>query len=125
MRVIYKNVKELLIETLEESGYNVYLQGSLTEGDQYEDNFFTIWNPEVPQGMFYNNQPNEAIHLFYVNFFSIDPGLVFMIPRELISKLEAAGFTVHGLPSDAMSDETTHTAAMLSVSYVEKYKRED
>ena len=37
-------LKEKLIEILETMGYPAYLQGSMSEYDEYPESFFTFWN---------------------------------------------------------------------------------
>ena len=37
-------LKEKLIEILETMGYSAYLQGSMSEDDEYPESFFTFWN---------------------------------------------------------------------------------
>ena len=48
--------KKKLIEILETMGYPAYLQGSMSEDDEYPESFFTFWNFDTEEIRHYNNK---------------------------------------------------------------------
>lgn len=117
---------ELLVETLESLGYEVFLQGSMAENAQYPDHFFTYWNDAADGTGFYSNQEGAVLWQYSVNFYSKNPLAVSKMFKSLKGKLtaknvlKAAGFIVTGAGYNVMSDEPTHTGRGITVKYYEK-----
>lgn len=110
-------MEDLLIEVLESFGFPVILQGSLGNDEDYPEHFFTFWNNSSDGESFYNNEETRIIGDYDVNFYSVDPNLVYEKLREAKSKLKKAGFIVSGDGHSVMSDEPTHTGRGLSVLF--------
>ncbi len=114
-------MKSELISTLETFGFPVFLQGSLSDSDEYPSSFFTFWNFETPEDSHYDNAPVRAIWGFWVYLYSDDPAIVDAKLIEAKEKLQAAGWTVEGKGQDVASDEPTHTGRMLTCWRIENY----
>lgn len=108
---------DLLIETLEELGYPVRLQGSLLADEPYPQHFITFWNDSADGTSYYSNDENAIIWVYSVNFYSVDPVKVNTVLLEAKSLLKTAGFTVSGAGYDVPSDEVTHTGRGITVTY--------
>lgn len=117
------DVKKLLINTLEDTfKYPVYLQGSLSDEDEYPPSFFTYWNNDSTDGEFYDNQNNTTNWDLDLNFYSNDPTLVNTIFNSVKTSLKAVGFMVDGLGYDVLSDEKTHTGRGINLIYIQKVR---
>ncbi len=113
-------VKELLIETLSEFGYPVFLQGSLSKDEEYPESFFTFWNNNSFDGSHFDNESISAIWDFDVNFYSKDPVLVNSKLLEAKNALKNQGFIVSGQGYDVASDEVSWTGRGMQVLKIEK-----
>lgn len=114
------DVKGLLIDTLESFGYPIYLQGSLSDEDDYPDSFFTFFNNGTTDDRFFDNAETCTIWDIDLNIYSNDPVVVnetFITAKPL---LKAAGFIVNGVGYDIISDESTHTGRGINLTYCEK-----
>ena len=112
-------MEDLLIHMLEEFGYPVFRQGSLSENDEYPDHFFTFWNNESSDGSHYDNDAASTVWDFDVNFYSINPSLTYSKLDEARSKLKAAKFIISGKGYDVASDESTHTGRGINALFLE------
>lgn len=118
-------VKNLLISTLEEFGYPVILQGSLSTDRQYPENFFTFWNNDTFDGKHYDDNAVSYVWSFDVNFYSTDVEKVNSILLAAKTKLKAKGFVVPGKGYDVGSDEPTHTGRGINALYLEIERTEE
>lgn len=107
-------MEDLLIDTLSALGYPVILQGSLLPDEPYPDHFFTFWNNDSTS-LFYDNVEHSIIYDYDVNFYSIDPELVYSKLREAKHKLKEVGFIVTGDGYTVGSDEPTHDGRGINV----------
>lgn len=114
------NMKDLLIQTIQEMGYPIFLQGSLGADEPYPESFFTFWNNDVPGNEFYDNEEHSYVWDFDLNFYSSDPTLVNTKLLEAKALLKAKGFIVTGKGYDVRSDEPTHTGRGINVQKIEK-----
>lgn len=108
---------DLIISTLSKLGYPVKEQGSLLPEENYPDHFFTFWNDNTDGSGFYDNKETAIAWEYSINFYSIDPELVFIKFSEAKQLLKAAGFIVTGLGHAVMSDEPTHTGRGITALY--------
>ena len=114
-----KTPKDILIETLErETGYPVYLQGSLSDDDAYPESFWTFWNDDTDYESYYDNGSTRTVYYFDLNFYSSDTERVNTIFKEIKPALEAVGFSLDGAGHDVVSDEKTHTGRGESIMYL-------
>jgi hypothetical protein len=118
-------VKQKLLEILDDFGYPVFLQGSLSEPGAYPDSFFTFWNFENPEGEHYDNSANLCVWGFWVYFYSVDPALVASVPEQARRALKNANFLSGEKPADIRVDVPTHTGAMFPVYGIENYTKEE
>lgn len=115
------DVKKLLIDTLDDQyGWPVYVQGSLSDNDEYPASFFTFWNNSTEDSSFYNNTEHDTIWNFDLNFYSNDPMLVNVVLLEAKQLLKAVGFIPDGSGYDVLSDEPTHTGRGMNLIYIER-----
>lgn len=110
-------MEDLLIETLETFGFPVRLQGSFLEDEPYPDHFFTFWNNDSSSGSFYDNDEHAILYDYSVNFYSVDPELVYSKLREAKTALKTAGFIVSGDGYSVVSDEPTHDGRGMNVQF--------
>ena len=116
-----KTPKELLIETLEQNfTYEVILQGSMAEDDEYPESFFTFFNNDTTSIDFFDNEETRTVWDFDLNFYSVNPTLVNEILPEAKRLLKAEGFIIDGKGYDVLSDEPTHTGRGINVVYIER-----
>lgn len=110
----------LLIQVLEEFNTPVILQGSMSEDEDYPDNFFTFWNNETEEKEHYNNINHAERANFDVNIYSNDPNVLTTKLREAKEKLKAAGFVITNAGHDVESDVETHTGKGIEVELIVK-----
>lgn len=113
-------MEDLLIETLESFGYPVKLQGSILPDEPYPDHFFTFWNNESTSDGFYDNKESLILYDYDVNFYSVDPELVYSKLREAIAALKNKGFIISGDGYSVLSDEQTHDGRGINVQYLRR-----
>ena len=46
-------------------GYPAYLQGSMSEYDEYPESFFTFWNFDTEEIRHYNNKSDFLYHMAF------------------------------------------------------------
>ena len=114
-------MEDLLIQTLESFGYPVKLQGSLLSEEPYPDHFFTFWNNDSASEAFYDNEENAILYDYDVNFYSVNPELVYSKLREAKDALKKAGFIVSGDGYSVASDEPTHDGRGINVQYLKHF----
>lgn len=113
-------MEDLLINILESFGYPVKLQGSLLPEEPYPSHFFTFWNRDSTGESFYDNEEQTTSFDYDVNFYSVDPELVYSKLREAIKLLKKAGFIVSGDGYSVASDEPTHDGRGINVKYLRR-----
>ena len=113
-------MEDLLIETLEQFGYPVKLQGSMLESEPYPSDFFTFWDNNSQGQSFYDNKEKTTVFDYDVNFYSSTPGFAYQMLRNAISKLREAGFIVSGDGHSVASDEETHDGRGVNVLYLRR-----
>lgn len=115
-------MNDALCNILKSAGYPVYLQGSLTAADEYPTAFFTYWCFEAPEGAHYDNQPHSATWGYWVYSYAEKPETVDAMADQARDMLRAAGWTLNGRPTDANSDEPSHTGKMFEAYKIERYE---
>ena len=114
-------MKEALWKTLEGLGYEVYEQGSITDGEAYPDHFFTIWNDETT-GIYYDNIEKQCVWELTIDFYSIDPLLTMSVLLEAKKILMSKGWIVPGKGEDIYSDSKSHSGRSIKARFIEKEK---
>lgn len=118
------DVKQLLIDTLESFNLPVYLQGSMSDDEQYPDSFFTFWNNSTADDAFFDNTESRTIWDFDLNIYSNDPAVVNTTLLAAKKQLKAVGFIPNGSGYDVISDEPTHTGRGMNILYIERIAKE-
>ena len=113
-------LEDLLIEILESFGYPVILQGSMLPDDKYPNHFFTFWNNSSSDSSYFDNVEHSTIYSYSVNFYSIDPTLVYTKLREVKAELKKRGFIVSGDGHSVASDESTHDGRGIEAIYIRR-----
>lgn len=111
-------MEDLLIETLETFGYPIIRQGTLGPDDEYPEHFFTFWNNDSYDGSHYDDEDVSTICDYDVNFYSVEPDLVYTKLREAKKLLKGKRFIISGDGYDVASDEDTHTGRGMNVLYM-------
>ena len=111
-------MEDNLIELLESLGYDVYRQGSLTEGD-YPESFFTFWNPDSPDHSHYDNETYGTEWNFSVYFYSTNPELTYSVISDARILLKQNNWIVPSQGFDVRSDRPSHTGRGLTVFYLQ------
>lgn len=112
-------MEDLLIEILENMGFDVYRQGSFSAGDEYPDSFFTFWNNSSSETRFYDNSAMAEEQDFDVNFYSTDPDKTYTVLRNAKQILKENGFIIYDSGHDVGSDKRTHTGRGIGIIYME------
>lgn len=113
-------MENLLIKTIEELGYPIIKQGSLSEEETYPETFFTFWNNSSDDGSHYDNEPNTYIWDFDLNVYSSNPEIIDELLLKAKEKLIKKEFIVNGKGHDLISDEPTHIGRGINVQIIEK-----
>lgn len=112
-------MKTLLIDTLERTGYPVYLQGSIGEEEAYPETFITFFTLAGDDASHYDNEPSGTAWEYQVIVYSSDPLKVDSVSKEVRALLKAAGFIPRGRGRDIPSDEPTHTGWAMEFYYLD------
>ncbi len=112
--------EDILIETLETFGFPVRLQGSLSEEENYPNDFFTFWNNDSSGESFYDNEEKSTSFDYDVNFYSTNPEKVYRILREAKQKLLEKNFIISGDGHSVASDELTHTGRGMNILFLRR-----
>lgn len=112
-------MEDNLIMILEEFGYPVYRQGSLTEDTKYPATFITFWNSDSADHAHYDNDEYGTVWNFDVYVYSNNPALTYSLLDNIKTQLKRNKWIVSGRGYDVTSDEPTHTGRGLNVNYLE------
>lgn len=111
-------MKQELIDVLATLGYPVFLDGSINPDTAYPDSFFTFFNYDTDEDMFYSGSPIGEVWRFRVWFVSTDPALVEAVSEQARQALKTAGWTAQDMPRDGAVNVPTHTARFFTVLYL-------
>jgi hypothetical protein len=111
-------MKQALIDILSTLKYPVFLEGSNNPAETYPDAFFTFFNVDTEEDMFYSGAPHGEVWRFRVWFVATDPALVETVPEQARQALRAAGWTLVDMPRDGSTDLITHTARFFTTLYL-------
>lgn len=115
-------MKNLLIDTLETLGYDVYLQGTFPADEEYPESFITFFTLDSPDNAHYDNAPASWAWRYQVTFYSSNPALIASEPDKIREALRDTGFIPNGKGRDIQSDEPTHTG-WTQEYYMIEYKK--
>lgn len=100
-------IKEYLIDTLKESGYPVYKQGTFLNTNEYPHNFWTFYNIKSEE-LYRDNEAYAVLKHFTVCFYSDNPSIIPKTITEIRKKLKESDFFVSA-ETDVDADSTSHT----------------
>ena len=112
-------MEDKLIQVLQELGYSVMRQGSLTPDDAYPEHFFTFWNNDSSDHAHYDNAEYGTVWNYSINFYSTDPEKTYAVLNEARAKLKENGWILLGKGYDVASDEVTHTGRGMDAYFLE------
>lgn len=113
-------MEDKLIELLETFGFPVYRQGSLADGESYDDTFFTFWNRSENEHTSHDNRTTSVLYEYDVNVYSNDTSLVYSLQRKARKLLEENDFIITSRGHDVVSDEKTHIGRGMTIQYLER-----
>lgn len=113
-------MEDSLISLLQTFGFDVMLQGSMTQDADYPDHFFTFWNNYTDGVSYYDDDFLTAIYSYDVNYYSTDPEDVYTTLRAAVKLLKDSGWTVPPDGHTVASDEPTHTGRGITVLYLKQ-----
>lgn len=93
-----------LFELYDEIGLPYFRQGSLSDAD-YPPSFFTFWNIDTPNDMFYDNKAHRFTEYVQVGFYTNDETLIYSVMDDFIERAKARGFVIEGRARDANADK--------------------
>ena len=108
-----------IIDLLKTLGFPVIRQGSLPEGEQYPDSFFTYWNFDTTEERHLDNQATRIVLGYWVYFYSTDIDLTYSELERARKLLKANGFICDERGQDVASDTPSHTGRMITVYLIE------
>jgi hypothetical protein len=112
-------MQDKMIEIVKTLGYEVFLQGSMSEDIVYPDTFFTYWNNSAYGAMFYDNDENSVVWDFDLNIYSNNPSLVNSLLLEAKVLLKENEFIVTGKGRSLPTDQPSHTGRGITVLFIE------
>lgn len=112
-------MEDNLIAILNETGFPVYRQGSMSDDAVYPSTFLTFWNNSSPDHAHYDNDDYGTAWDFSVFVYSSDPEKIYTVLMDVRTKLKRAGWVVPSKGYDVASDEPTHTGRALEIFYLE------
>lgn len=116
-------MKQKLIDALTNCGFDegatILLQGTLDTNEAYPAEFVTIWTDYTADNSHFDNGVKSVDWHFTVVYYTNDPALISVKPKEIINTLRAAGFVPQGKGQDIPSDEATHTGWAMEFLCVE------
>ena len=112
-------MEDKLIEILNEFGYPVLRQGSLSPDEKYPKHFFTFWNNDTSDHSHYDNTEYGYEWDFDINFYSVDPEKTYSILSDARKVLKQNGWIIPGKGYDVTSDEATHTGRGMRAYFLE------
>lgn len=112
-----------LNEILEETGLEVYRQGSMMENEEYPDCFMTWWKYDEDE-IYYDNRKVKVVHKYWVYVYANDPERLEETKKNIREKLEKEGIVIKKGFINVASDEQTHIGEMITVCLCEKMEVE-
>lgn len=111
-------MEDKVIEILKKHNIPAHRQGSLTEGEEYPNSFFTFWNNASDGEGFYNNENSQVVYDFDVNLYSNNPEYVYKGIKDVIKDFKDNGFIITDYGHDVISDKDTHIGRGINVLYM-------
>lgn len=96
---------DLLIQTLESTGFPVYLQGSIAPEQEYDESFITYQITASPLQDYFDDEPTGTKWNVNVIFYTSRADLLYSVPDDILNKLTSADFIPQGKGFNVPSDE--------------------
>jgi hypothetical protein len=111
---------DVFISYLEESGYDVYREGSQPPDDELPDDFFIYLLDDTEGQAFYDDRPEAMTSwVFDLAFYSRDPMRTSRVIQALKTRLNQGGYLCSGIGSDVGGEKDLHVGRALRVTYLE------
>ena len=110
-----------LQEMFESIGLPYYRQGSFVEGDSIPESFYTFWNTDSPDFMYYDNRPRRSDWVIDVYYYTKDPGTIYSGITNLIEAAKNHGFIASGNGKDIASSIPDVFCRMTTIIYRQFY----
>lgn len=112
---------EKLEEAFIETGLPYSRQGSYSQDRQLPESFFTFWNADSPEGGFYDNKAHTSTWMWYVYFYTSDPGKMYSELEKFITIAKEKGFKSDSRGKDAPSENPDYVGRYIRLTYVENH----
>lgn len=112
-------MKQKIVSWLEEAfSFPVFLQGSMSQEEEYPQSFFTFWN-FMSENKYYDNIPTGKIYGFWIYFYSDDPETMERVTKEAEQLFRSHGVIIGESWTDTKSDTETHQGEMMEIFIME------
>ena len=98
---------DVLLQTLEKTGFPVYLQGTIAQEKEYDESFITYQITDSPLQDFLDDDATGTQWEINVIFYTSRADLLYSAPADIFAQLKAAGFIPQGKGFNIPSDEPT------------------
>lgn len=111
---------DLLMQTLETTGFPVYLQGSIAPEQDYDESFITYQIIDSPLQDFLDDDATGTQWEVNVIFYTCRADLLYTVPADIFKKLKAAGFIPQGQGFNVPADEPSYNGFGNDFLYYER-----
>lgn len=109
-----------LEEVFQKTGLPYSRQGSYSDVSEYPDGgFFTFWNHETPDTMFYDNDAHATVWTWRIYYYTNDPSTLYSKVDEFVALAKASGFVTDGKGYDVGSDRPDYPGRAIQIKYIE------
>ena len=113
-------MNEKLIELLEKTGYEAYIQGSFSSEREYPKSFFTIWNFDSTYIEFYSNVPNGIARYYWIYFYSLSPLLPDIAIGKAIEILKENNWIINSPSIDINTNVKQYSGKQITAIFIEE-----
>lgn len=109
-----------LEEVFQKAGLPYSRQGSYSDVSEYPNGgFFTFWNPDTPNGAFYDNEAHSTVWTWRIYYYTNDPSTLYSKMDEFKALAKASGFVTDGEGNDIKSDRPDYPGREIEIKYIE------
>ena len=108
-----------LIKFLNNKGYEVYRQGSLSEGVPYPASFFTYYNTYTEYDAYFDNSATTLEYAVSLYFYSTDISQLYTVFEQMRKELKAYGWLCPDAGADTPSADKEHYGRVVELYFKE------